>query len=275
MIDKSFYLENLSAFDILIQDEDRQPAEALIFRVFSMLQRDKIWLREVATEEEISEEDTAFLEEIEEELNELDKTYAFGFEAFYKLVQQKLKNIQSKTDLNDREEQDFTFADDFDAEGDNDFEEEDDDFYNDIDDDEEEDEDEEVPDLFSHLSDEELDLITVCILESAKTRFNFPEFVQTFPQANEVFVENDFLLPFITGKAYGETDTEIAEKMISYFLSRGFHLEKSDLLKRMEVKSKQLGLEILAFRIAVGSLHQGAHPTAVVRQISQFLNPLS
>ena len=82
MIDKAFYLENLSAFDILIQDEDRQPAEALIFRVFSMLQRDKIWLQKFATEDEISEEDVAFLEEIEEELDELDKTYEFGLRNF-------------------------------------------------------------------------------------------------------------------------------------------------------------------------------------------------
>jgi hypothetical protein len=56
MIDKNFYLENLSAFDILIQD-DREKAQEVIFRVFSSLQRDKIWLREVAAEEEIFEED--------------------------------------------------------------------------------------------------------------------------------------------------------------------------------------------------------------------------
>ncbi|WP_312819553.1 hypothetical protein [Kaistella carnis] len=42
MIDKTFYLENLSAFDILIQDEDRKQAEEVIFRVYSILQRDKI-----------------------------------------------------------------------------------------------------------------------------------------------------------------------------------------------------------------------------------------
>ncbi len=273
MIDKAFYLENLSAFDILIQDEDRQPAEALIFRVFSMLQRDKIWLQKFATEDEISEEDVAFLEEIEEELDELDKTYEFGFEEFYKLVQREMGKMQSNSNLNHSQEEDFEAADDFDGEDDNDFEEEGEDFYNDTDDDDE-DEEEEIPDLFSHLSDEELDLISVCILESAKTRFNFPEFVQSFPDSNERFVEDDFLLPLITGKANGETDTEIAEKMVSYFMIRGYHLERSNLLKLIEVKSKELGLEILAFQVAIDSLQQGAHPTVVVKQISQLINTL-
>lgn len=95
MIDKNFYLENLSAFDILIEDEDRKQAEAVIYRVFSMLQRDKIWLRDVAAEEEIFEEDAELLEEVEEELKELDQKYEFRFDEFYKLVQQEMKKMQS------------------------------------------------------------------------------------------------------------------------------------------------------------------------------------
>ena len=94
MIDKNFYLENLSAFDILIQDEDRKEAEKVIFRVFSMLQRDKIWLRDIATEEEIFEEDVELLEEVEVELKELDEKYEFRFDDFYMLVQQEMKKIQ-------------------------------------------------------------------------------------------------------------------------------------------------------------------------------------
>ena len=280
MIDKNFYLENLSAFDILIEDEDRKEAEKVIFRVFSMLQRDKIWLRDIATEEEIFEEDVELLEEVEEELKELDGKYEFRFDEFYKLVHQEMKKMQSKSNINPADEEVFdgeedTFEDedgeklddlneDFEIE-DEDFLEEDEDFY-----DEDEDDDN---DALSHLSDEEIDLVPEYILESAKTRFNYPEFLESFPVADEEFLEEQFLFPVIVGKAFGETDIEIAEKMHSNFMMIGYQIEMNDLMKMIEQKGKELGLEILAFKVASDSLHQGAHPTAVVDQISQLLKP--
>ena len=275
MIDKNFYLENLSAFDILIEDEDRKQAEAVIYRVFSMLQRDKIWLRDVATEEEIFEEDVELLEEVEEELKELDQKYEFRFDEFYNLVQQEMKKIQSNagSDLiendplqdEDYDEDDDIFAND-DEEA---FDEDEEDLYDfDEDDDDEEEGDE---DAFSHLSDEELDLIEDFILSSAKTRFNFPQFVQDFPEGDEVFVEGEFLLPLIAGKAFGETDTEIAEKMLSSFMMLGYKIEVNDLIEMIQEKGKELGAEILAFKIAADSLQQGAHPRDIVRQLEQLL----
>lgn len=275
MIDKNFYLENLSAFDILIEDEDRKQAEAVIYRVFSMLQRDKIWLRDVATEEEIFEEDAELLEEVEEELKELDQKYAFGFDEFYKLVQQEMKKMQSNagSDLtvndplkdDDYEEDDDIFAED-DEEA---FDEDEEDLYDFDEDDDDEEEDDE--DAFSHLSDEELDLIEDFILSSAKTRFNFPQFVQDFPDGDEVFVEGEFLLPLIAGKAFGATDTEIAEKMLSSFMMLGYQIEVNDLIEMIQEKGKELGPEILAFKIAADSLQQGAHPRDIVRQLEQLL----
>lgn len=229
MIDKNFYLENLSAFDILIEDDDRKQVEEVIFRVYSMLQRDKIWLRDVATEEEIIEEDTEFLQEVEEELKELDEKYEFHFDDFYKLVQQELKKMQSTSNGSLMEDE------------------------------------------FIHLSDEELALVEDYILESAKTRFNYPEFLGTFPDADEIFVEEEFILPIIAGKAFGQTDIEIAGKMLSSFMRYGYPIEMHDLLKMIEKKGKELGSEILAFKIAADSLQQGAHPTVVVDQISHLL----
>ena len=270
MIDKNFYLENLSAFDILIEDEDRKQAEAVIYRVFSMLQRDKIWLRGVATEEEIFEEDAELLEEVEEELNELDQKYEFRFDEFYNLVQQEMKKIKSNTasDLveNDPLEDDYEDDDIFAEEDEEAFDEDEEDLYDDEDDDDEDDED-----AFSHLSDEELDLIEDFILSSAKTRFNFPQFVQDFPDGDEVFVEGEFLLPLIAGKAFGETDTEIAEKMLSSFMMLGYQIELDDLIEMIQEKGKELGPEILAFKIAADSLQQGAHPRDIVRQLEQLL----
>ena len=272
MIDKNFYLENLSAFDILIEDEDRKQAEQVIFRVYSILQRDKIWLREVATEEEIFEEDAELLEEVEEELNELDLKYNFRFEEFNKLVQQKLKKIQSAPDLNLPTEDNFEEDDSFEAEEDDEMidlneefemeEEEEEDFF---------DEEEEDHDPLSYLSDEEIDLVPEFILASAKTRFNYPEFLNSFPAADEFFVEEQVLFPIIAGKAFGETDPEIAEKMVTSFLILGYQMEINDLKKMIAQKGKELGLEILAFKVASDSLQEGAHPTAVIEQISQLL----
>lgn len=279
MIDKNFYLENLSAFDILIEDEDRKEAEKVIFRVFSMLQRDKIWLRDIATEEEIFEEDAELLEEVEEELKELDEKYKFRFDEFYKLVQQEMKKMQSTSNPNLSDQDDFNGEDesfededefddlneDFEIEDEKNEEglEKDEDFY---------DEDyEDNNDALSHLSDEEIDLVPEYILASAKTRFNYTEFLKSFPVADEEFVEEQFLFPVIAGKAFGETDIEIAGKMLSNFIMSGYQIEMSDLTKMIEQKGKELGLEILAFKVASDSLHQGAHPTAVVEQISQLL----
>lgn len=107
MIDKNFYLENLSAFDILIQEDDRQPAQEVIFRVYSILQRDKIWLRDVATPEEILPEDVEFLTEVEEELKELDEQYDFRFDDFYKLMQQEIRKLQGISDEGPEEESYF------------------------------------------------------------------------------------------------------------------------------------------------------------------------
>lgn len=266
MIDKNFYLENLSAFDILIEDEDRKQAEAVIFRVFSMLQRDKIWLREVATEEEIFEEDAEFLEEIEEELKELDERYEFRFEDFYQLVQQEMKKLQSNVEV-DYEVKEDEFED---LKNDLETEDEQQDFY----DEEEENEEEmntEHTELLSHLSDEEIDLVPEYILASAKTRFNYHEFLEAFPNADEFFVEEEFLFPVIAGKAFGETDAEIVEKMLSNFQTSGYPFKQNDLLKMIAQKGKELGPEILAFKIASDSLNEGAHPTSVIQQISQLL----
>ena len=273
MIDKNFYLENLSAFDILIQDEDRTEAEKVIFRVFSILQRDKIWLREVATEEEIYEEDVELLEEVEEELKELDEQYDFKFDEFYKLVQQEMKKIQSTSNLNlaqhdnlDKEDYHLEEEDQNDLRDDDEFYDEDFDINEDIDDEDQDDEDE-----FSHLSDDELALVEDFILASAKTRFNYSKFLEDFAEAEEGFVDEEILLPIIAGKAFGEPDTEIAQKMQSSFMMFGYQMEMGDLIKMIELKGKELGPEILAFKIAADSLQQGAHPTAIIPQISPLL----
>ncbi len=158
MIDKNFYFENLSAFDILI-DSDRKEAEKAIFKVYCILQRDKIWLNEVALPDEFSEEEAELLMDVEEKLSTLDMEYGFRFDDFYKLVQQEMRDQNIISDTDSEEDSDdgvfYDLEDDF-------FEEESDNHLN-------------------HLTDEELDIVTDFILNSAKTRFDYPQFRTSFP----------------------------------------------------------------------------------------------
>jgi len=91
MIDKNFYLENLTAFDTLIET-DKIEAEKAIFKVYCILQRDKNWLNHVATPEEIGEEDAELLDEVETELNDLEEAYGYRFAYFHKLVMEEMQN---------------------------------------------------------------------------------------------------------------------------------------------------------------------------------------
>ena len=270
MIDKNFYLENLSAFDILIEDDDHKQAEEVIFRVYSILQRDKIWLSDVATEEEIFEEDAELLEEVEEELKELDLKYNFRFDDFYKLVQQEINKSPDNAVVNSDQDEVFNSeifdeneddnSGEFDEDDNLDYEEENDGLYDDEDD-----------DNLSHLSDEEIDQVTEYILESAKTRFDYAQFLKSFPVSEESFIDEQFLFPLIAGKAHEETDLEIAENMLSAFTTVGIQLDTNTVITIVEKIGKDIDLEILAFKIAVDSLQRGAHPQDVVHQISQLL----
>ncbi|MEO7998874.1 MAG: helicase-related protein, partial [Gemmatimonadaceae bacterium] len=102
----------------------------------------------------------------------------------------------------------------------------------------------------------------------AKKRFNYSEFIEEFPDGDEELIDGEFLLPIIAGKAYGGSDDEIAEKMHSTFVILGYEIGMEDLMKMIAQKSKLLGAEILAFKIAADSLQQGAHPRDIVRQLA-------
>ncbi len=100
MIDRNFYLENLTAFDELI-GSDRTEAEKVIYKVYCILQRDKIWLYNVATPEELTEEDEDLLIDVENELGVLDQTYNFRFQEFHELVMENMAREHDSSDFDD------------------------------------------------------------------------------------------------------------------------------------------------------------------------------
>lgn len=266
MIDKNFYLENLTAFDTLIET-DRIEAEKAIFKVYCILQRDKYWLNHVATQEEIGDEDAELLEEVETELNGLEQDYGFRFAYFHQLVMDEMQKggtgLPSETVLKENPE-------DFDA-ADEDFREynEDEDLEEDEFDDDDFDDD--PSSEMGDFSDEELNLVVDYVLNSAKQKFNYDEFLASFPDATPEFLDDHVLLYIIARKAYGEPEEDIAEALEESFAINGFEAEKEALLKLIENFGRELSKEILAFGIAMDSLQHGMHPVDVVSHISDLI----
>ena len=252
MIDKNFYLENLSAFDLLI-DVKPEEAKKTIYRIYCVLQRDKIWLSDVAEEDEYTEDDVELLNEVEQELKELDAQYGYNFEQLNEMVQRELKgepidditrtnSLDDETSNPEELEENFNFVEDDNFEG------------------EEED-----------FEDDELDLIVEAILESAKTRFDYPLFCSIFWDVEPNFIDENLIFAIISEKAQGESIENIAESIELEFLQNGFSIDAEDLIPIIEEKIEELHTEIRLFQIAMRSLNQGAKPQDVLDQIHLFL----
>lgn len=275
MIDKNFYLENLTAFDTLIET-DKIEAEKAIFKVYCILQRDKYWLNHVATPEEIGEEDAELLDEVETELNDLEDAYGYRFAYFHQLVMEEMQRTPivnpAETDLNAAEtefdsdltddeldvmgdEDEFLSTDDFDED---DFEE--DDNY-----------DGENSNKMGDFTDEELNLVVDYVLNSAKQKFDYEEFLMTYAEAAPEFLDDHVLLYVIARKAYGEPEEDIAESLEETFAANGLDATRHELLALIDTFGKKLSKEILAFGIAMDSLQHGTHPVDVVAHISDII----
>ncbi|WP_285268887.1 hypothetical protein [Kaistella rhinocerotis] len=276
MIDKNFYLENLTAFDTLIET-DKIEAEKAIFKVYCILQRDKYWLNHVATPEEIGEEDAELLDEVETELNDLEEAYGYRFAYFHQLVMEEMQKTANgnpaETDLNAAETTEFDSGltdDELDVMGDEDEFLSTDDF--DEDDFEEDDDYEgENSNQMGDFSDEELNLVVDYVLNSAKQKFDYEEFLMTYAEATPEFLDDHVLLYVIARKAYGEPEEDIAESLEETFAANGLDATRDELVDLIDTFGKKLSKEILAFGIAMDSLQHGTHPVDVVAHISDII----
>lgn len=277
MIDKNFYLENLTAFDTLIES-DRTEAEKAIFKVYCILQRDKYWLNNVATPEEVGEEDAELLDEVETELNGLEQEYGFRFAYFHQLVMDEMQKGGNGSDVqilpeDDLSDDDEEFYDDQNDDDDEDLlEDDDEDFdFEFEDDDSDDDEFEQETSNMGDFTDEELNLVVDYVLNSAKQKFDYEEFLVSFPDATPEFLDDHVLLYVIARKAYGEPEEDIAESLEESFAANGIDAQKKDVEKIIEMFGKNLSKEILAFGIAMDSLQHGTHPVDVVAHISDII----
>ena len=121
------------------------------------------------------------------------------------------------------------------------------------------------------FSDEELDLVTKFLLKSAKKRFDYESFKNNLAHFDEDFIDYNILLEIIVGKTIDESNEHISAKLLSKFLLSGYMINKEDIIEMINQKEKELGLEILASKIAMDSLQNGTHPTLVVQQISKLM----
>jgi len=121
------------------------------------------------------------------------------------------------------------------------------------------------------FSNEELNLVTEYLLNSAKIRFDYEAFKNKLEPFEQNFIDYNILLEIITGKAVGESNLLISAKLLSKFLVSGYMVSKEDVIEMINQKEKELGLEIMASKIAMDSLQKGVHPTLVVQQISSLL----
>jgi hypothetical protein len=121
------------------------------------------------------------------------------------------------------------------------------------------------------FSDEELNLVTDYLLKSAKTRFDYKSFKKDLKPLDKDFIDYNILLEIIGSKTIDESNQIISAKILSEFLISGLMVERDDIDEMVAEKIEELGLEILASKIAMDSLQKGVHPNLVIQQISQLL----
>lgn len=270
MIDKNFYLENMTAFDMMIES-DRPAAEKVIFKVYCILQRDKYWLSNVATPEEIIEEDTELLADTEAELTELDEQYNFRFADFHQLVMNELK-AEQEFSVPETFEPTVGMEDypaEYDAYGElqsNDDDEEDFSEVEAIDDEEWEEEDDDI-----HNDEYELNQIISCILTSAKQSLSIAQLQAYFPEAGEEFLSHEVLMPIITANVGEKTHEELVELLAENFELHDMEVDPDTLYHFVETAEICLEKEMMAFDIATDSLNSGMSAGSVLATVKALL----
>ena len=139
-----------------------------------------------------------------------------------------------------------------------------------LDDEDDESEDGIIHDSFDESEDmiNDEDLIWNLITDSAKSRFDYDSFSENMGDDSA----SDLLFQIIVALAIGESKVLTAAKLNAQIMGMDFIMENDSFVHFIEEREKDLGMEILALKIARTNLDNGADPLAVYLQTEDFIS---
>lgn len=115
------------------------------------------------------------------------------------------------------------------------------------------------------------ELVWDAITQSAKRRFDFAEFEESFSEINSRIPDN-FLFQIIIGFASGKDKKQISAEVWNELLILGLVCPREQIDQFVEDKNELLKVEIYAANLASTMLSNGDDPSIVLMSISQLLN---
>jgi len=109
------------------------------------------------------------------------------------------------------------------------------------------------------------------ITNSAKRRFPYEDFAETFKELHDPLIPENLLWDVIQHVAAGKSDMEIKSNISMQLILLGYQMPDDFWSHFITSRRKDLGLEILATQIATDSLNHGSDAAAVLGQVNTLL----
>lgn len=116
------------------------------------------------------------------------------------------------------------------------------------------------------------DIVWNEITNSAKTRFNYPEFEKEFSTFNDDRVADDILFRIIVGHVAGDSNEVIAAKVNQELMMIGFAFDEAFLTRFISERRCDLFREIKAAEIASQSFDAGFKIPGILVSVRSILN---
>lgn len=115
------------------------------------------------------------------------------------------------------------------------------------------------------------DLVWDAITNSAKGKFDYHSFEESFNEVDENFAES-ILLKIIIGFANEKTEEVISLEILNELLMIGFAVELEEIENLVKGKRNILKAEVFTTQMAHSLLEQGNDPVMVLKSIGLLLN---
>lgn len=117
-------------------------------------------------------------------------------------------------------------------------------------------------------SDRVWDVIT----ESAKSRFDFDSFEQSFEGMGETHIAENLLFMTLAGIAQDRSSEEIVKNIQRNFLLLGISVDTAEFVEFVDQRRKDSAAEIVATKTALALFEMGAETPGVLVQTRSILN---